>query len=126
MPFQFRHAIENETERYDQNLHYPLYLTNKKETCLKHVSKKLQIQGKLLDAILLVEFINTAARVDELLLTRIERVALGADFNRDILLCAAGLINSTACALYDSGFVVGMNAFLHDVQLLIKCCLDCA
>ena len=98
----------------------------KKRRVLLHVSKKLQIQGKLLDTVLLVEFINTAARIHELLLAGIERVALGADFNRNILLCAAGFINSTACALYNSGFVVGMNAFLHILQLLIMCCLDCA
>ena len=102
------------------------FMKSKKRRVFIHVSKKLQIRKKLLDTVLLVEFINTAARVDEFLLTCVKRVALGADFNRNILLRAAGLVNSTACALYNSGFVVGMNAFLHNVQLLIMCCLDCA
>ena len=56
-------------------------MKSKKRRVFIHVSKKLQIRKKLLDAVLLVEFINTAARIDELLLACVERVALGADFN---------------------------------------------
>ena len=55
--------------------------------------------SKLLDAVLLVELINTAAGVDQLLLAGVEGVALGADFNGDVLLGGAGLDDGTASTL---------------------------
>ena len=73
---------------------------------------------QLLDAVLFVELINTAAGVDQLLLAGIERMALGADFYGDILLRAAGLIYSAAGAADGGGFVIRMDAFLHCDTLL--------
>ena len=71
---------------------------------------------KLFDAVLFVEFINTTARIHKLLFPSVEGVALGADFNGDILLGAAGFVNCAACAFNNCGFIVGMDAFLHDVH----------
>ena len=45
------------------------------------------IKPILLYAVLLVELIYTSAGVNELLLAGVERMALGADFNSDVLLC---------------------------------------
>ena len=45
----------------------------------------------LFEAVLLVELVHAAAGIDELLLAGVERVALGADFNRDVLLGGTGL-----------------------------------
>ena len=70
-------------------------------------------QLQLLDAVLLVELINAAAGVNQLLLTGVEGVALGADFNGDVLLGGAGLYNGTACALDSGGLVIGVDSCLH-------------
>ena len=82
--------------------------------------------SKLLDAVLLVELINTAAGVDQLLLAGVEGVALGADFNGDVLLGGAGLDDVAAGASDGGLLVIGMDSFLHCVKLLIICCHDCA
>ena len=74
---------------------------------------------KLLDAVLLVELINTAAGVNELLLAGVERMALCADFNGEILFGAAGGISCAASALDDGGLIVRMDTLLHNVTLLI-------
>ena len=59
----------------------------------------------------LLEAVNTSACINKLLLTGVERMALGADFNSDVLLSGTGLDHITACA-GDSGLnVVGMNSF---------------
>ena len=46
----------------------------------------------------LLETVNTAAYINKLLLTGKERMALGANFNTDILLGRAGLDHVTASA----------------------------
>ena len=71
-----------------------------------------QMRQKL-QAVLLVELIHATAGIDELLLAGIERMALGADFNRDVLLGAAGLDHGTAGAADGGGFVIGMDSGLH-------------
>ena len=72
-----------------------------------------KVKSKLLDAVLLVELINTAAGIDELLLAGVEGVALGADLNGDAGAGGAGLDGGAAGALYNGGLVVGMDTFLH-------------
>ena len=79
-----------------------------------------------LDAVLLVELINAAAGVDQLLLAGVEGVALGADLNGDVLLGGAGLDDVAAGASDGGLLVIGMDSFLHCVKLLIICCHDCA
>ena len=80
----------------------------------------------LLDAVLLIELINTAAGINELLLAGVEGVALGADFNGDALTGGAGLDGGAACALDNGGLIVRMDSCLHCIISLICCCLDYA
>ena len=73
----------------------------------------------LLQAEALVEAINTSTGVNQLLLAGIERVALGADFNLNVLLGGtSGKLVATSTT--DSGlFVSGMDAFLHFIHLFL-------
>jgi len=74
-------------------------------------------EQKLLETELLVELINTTAGINKLLLSGIEGVTLGADFNLDILLCAARF-NDLTTSTSDSGLlIIGMDSFLHVFHL---------
>ena len=67
----------------------------------------------------LVETVNTSTGVNQLLLAGIERVALGADLNADVLLGGAGG-KDVATGTADRGlFVLGMDTFLHFVHLFL-------
>ena len=68
---------------------------------------------QLLETVFLVELINTTAGIYEFLLAGIERVALGADLNGDVLLGGACLNDGTASTFYSGLLVVGMYSFLH-------------
>ncbi len=65
----------------------------------------------------LVEALDASAGVDQLLLTGKERVALGTNFNSDVLLRGKNLDNITAVAGNGGLFAYGMDAFLHDFHL---------
>ena len=67
----------------------------------------------------LVETINTSTGVDQLLLAGVERVALGADFNTDLLLGGTGCEHVATVATDRSLFVFGMDAFSHVVHLFL-------
>ena len=67
----------------------------------------------LLQAEALVEAINTSTGVNQLLLAGIERVALGADLNGDVLLGGAGLDDVAAGASDGGLLVIGMDSFFH-------------
>ena len=68
----------------------------------------------------LLETIYTSAGIDELLLAGIERVALGANFNGDVLAGGAGL-DDVAAGAPDSGLIIlGVDAFLHCSSPLIE------
>ena len=67
----------------------------------------------------LVEPINASTGVNQLLLAGIERVALGADLNTDLLLSGTAGKGVTAVAANGCLFVVGMDAFLHFVHLFL-------
>ena len=69
--------------------------------------------SKLLDAVLLVELIDAAAGIDELLLAGVERVALGADLDGDVLLRGAGLIHGAAGAADRGRLVIRMDTVFH-------------
>ena len=73
----------------------------------------------LLQAESLVEPINTSTGVNQLLLAGIERVALGADFNADVLLGGTGRKDVATGAANRSLFVIGMDTFLHVVHLFL-------
>ena len=76
----------------------------------------------LLQAETLVKTIDTSTGVNQLLLAGIERVALGADFNTDILLGRAGGKSVTAGAADGGLLVFGMDAFSHVVHLVLVSC----
>ena len=73
----------------------------------------------LLQAKTLVEAINTSTGVNQLLLAGIERVALGADLNTDLLLSGAGSKDVTTVAADGGLFVLGMDTFLHFIHLFL-------
>ena len=73
----------------------------------------------LLQAKSLVEPINTSTGVNQLLLAGIERVALGADLNADVLLGGASRKDVATGTANGSLFVVGMDTFLHVVHLFL-------
>ena len=73
----------------------------------------------LLQAETLVEPINTSTGVNQLLLAGIERVALGADLNSDVLLGGASRKDIATGAANRSLFVIGMDTFLHVVHLFL-------
>ena len=70
-------------------------------------------------AILAVELLDTAACGDCLLLTRIERMALGADFYVNFLLGGTGHEFVSAVAGYLCLIVFRLNSFLHVIHLAI-------
>ena len=67
----------------------------------------------LLQAKTLVETSNTSTGVNQLLLAGIERVALGADFDSDVLLGGTSSKDIAASAADGSLIVLGMETFLH-------------
>ena len=73
----------------------------------------------LLQVEALVETIDTSTGVNQLLLAGIERVALGADLNSDLLLGGAGGKGVTAGAANCGLFVLRMDAFSHFVHLFL-------
>ena len=79
---------------------------------LVRTSFSLQIES-------LVETVNTSTGVNQLLLAGIERVALGADFNTDLLLGGAGGEGVAASATDGGLLVLRMDAFFHVVHLFL-------
>ena len=69
--------------------------------------------GKSLNIEALLEAIHTAARVDQLLLAGIERMALGTDIHLHLFLGRAGFKSFTAYAANHALTILGMNIFLH-------------
>ena len=66
-----------------------------------------------------VETVNTSTGVNQLLLAGIERVALGANFNADVLLGRTGSKGVTTGAANGGLLVVRMDAFFHVVHLFL-------
>ena len=58
-----------------------------------------------------------SAVVDQLLLTGVERMALGADIHAQLLLHGTGLKGLAADAANDGLAVIGMDLFLHGFHL---------
>ena len=73
----------------------------------------------LLQAETLVETINTSTGVNQLLLAGIERVALGADLDTDVLLGGTGGKDVATSTANRGLFVIGMDTFLHVVHLFL-------
>ena len=73
----------------------------------------------LLQAKALVEPVNPSTSVNQLLLAGIEGVALGADFNTNVLLGGASR-KDVATSTADRGlFIFGVDTFLHFVHLFL-------
>ena len=70
-------------------------------------------QENLFNVEALLETVNTAARVNELLLAGVERMALGADIHLHLFLGRAGFKSFTAYAANYALTILGMNIFLH-------------
>ena len=73
----------------------------------------------LLQAKALIEPINASTSVNQLLLAGVERVALGADFNANVLLGRTSGKDIAAGTANGSLFVIGMDTFLHFVHLFL-------
>ena len=67
-----------------------------------------------LDAVALVEAVDAACGIDELLLTRIKRMACRTDFYADVLSRRSRFDDVSACASDLCQFVFGMNSFFHN------------
>ena len=67
----------------------------------------------LLDVVLLLELINASARVNELLLTGEEGVAIGAYFYLNVLFSGTCFKCSSARALDRCCFILGMDSLFH-------------
>lgn len=69
------------------------------------------------NSVLLIESLDTAAGCCSLLLTRVERVALGTDFHVDILLRGTGHKRVATVACHSCLIILRMDSFLHDFHL---------
>ena len=69
------------------------------------------------DIELLLELFYTSACVNKLLLTCVERMALGADFNVDSFLNGTCFKDCATCTLDSCRAIVGMDTFSHYVHL---------
>ena len=72
-----------------------------------------------LHAVALLEAVDTAAGVNQLLLAGKERVALGADFNAQLLLGGTGDEGVAADAGHGNLLILRMDAFLHVFHLFM-------
>jgi hypothetical protein len=71
-------------------------------------------------AVLLLEALNAAGSIDELLLPRKERMAVVANFNAErIFGCGrtGSKLVTAAGTVYKHCVIIGMNAFFHDFPL---------
>ena len=68
---------------------------------------------KSVHAVTLLELVNASARVNELLATGVEGMALGADFDLELTLDGAALEGLAAGTANDALTVCGMDILLH-------------
>ena len=68
---------------------------------------------QLFDTVSLVELLDTSASLSCLLLSGVERMAFGADFNVDILLGRTGNKRVAAVASYSCLIIFRMDSFAH-------------
>ena len=73
---------------------------------------------QLLAAETAVEAVHASAGIDQLLLARVERMALGADFHVDLGLGGAGLDDVAARAGDGAVNVLGMDTLFHSFHLI--------
>lgn len=73
--------------------------------------------GLLVQLESLFESVHSAACIDQLLLAGVEGVALGTNFDLDILLGGSSLNHIAACTANGGLLIVGVDSFLHRVHL---------
>ena len=83
----------------------------------KETAEAVSIRLLESNAVALLEAIHTAASVHQLLLAGKERVALGANFNAQLLLRRARHEGIAANTGHGRLLILRMNAFLHDFHL---------
>jgi hypothetical protein len=66
-----------------------------------------------LDTVFLLKSINATAGIQELLLASEERVAVGANFDAQLLFNRTSFESVATCAGYLSNVVLWLNCFLH-------------
>ena len=97
-------------------------MRNEKQTGLLRIqsviSMLVQHRGKL-HAVALLEAVYTSAGVNQLLLASVERMALGADINAQVLLDGTGLKGLAANAVNQSLAVVRMDLLFHGFHLFL-------
>lgn len=71
-------------------------------------------------AVFLIELINTSASLCSLLLSGVERMAFGTDFYMDILFCRTGYKSVSTVASYCCLLVIWMDSCFHDFHLSIS------
>lgn len=69
--------------------------------------------AELLNVETLLESVNTSACINKLLLACVERMALRADFNLNILLCGASIDHIAASAGNSGIIILRMDTFFH-------------
>ena len=69
--------------------------------------------GNLFNIEALLEAVNTSARVYQLLLAGVERMALGTNIHLHLFLGRSGFKSFTAYAANHALTILGMNIFLH-------------
>lgn len=62
-----------------------------------------------------LESVNTSACIDELLLARKERVAVGANIDSEVFAGGASFKRCAASTFYNDGLIVGMDSLLHNI-----------
>ena len=80
---------------------------------------RTSLQKLLVHAVTLLELINASAAVNELLTAGIEGVALGADFNTNVLLGGASRKDVATRAADRGLFILGVDTFLHFLHLFL-------
>ena len=99
----------------------PICISQKSHASLKaHDAPEQPQAAPQLHAVALLEAINASAGVYQLLLTRKERMALGADIDAQFLLRRAGLKSLAAYAADDCLAVLRMYALFHGSHLTFK------
>ena len=98
--------------------HFILQLQRKVEISQPQPSHSV-IFKLFIQAISLVELIDTSASLSSFLLSCIERMTFGADFYVDILLGRSCYKSITAVAGYSCLIVIRMDSFSHDFHLSI-------
>ena len=77
---------------------------------------------RLFDVVLVLELLDTAAAIDELLLAGEERMALRANVEPDLVLYGPGHECISASASYLAILIIRMDSFFHFKKTSCKIC----